>query len=555
MHQPCEVLVVGAGPTGLTAALALTAQGVRVAIVDEASTRHREARASAVHARSLELLAPYGVADRIEAYASPVHDVRFFDWTGREIMRRSPRAIDSQYPALQNVQQWRTEQLLEEELNARGVMVQRDVRFVSLSQDAHGVEVEVVTTGGPCSLRAAFVVAADGAHSAVRHTLGLSMQGSDYPERWIAGELEVGEGRPSTESLILFEPDRVSLQFPLDRGRLFFATLKDDELVGRSRGRVDPEEVARVYQSGFGRHAHLGADIAAIPWSSLFTMHQCTAPEYQQGRVFLAGDAAHLCSAAGGNGMNAGIGDAINLAWRLAAHLRIGADTSIFEGYSLDRREHFEHVNASSDAAHRLLVAHDPECFQLGAPRGLRAAFARLFMHAPATPTLADRELGETSIASVRDPAYVNRVADPALGTMHAGMRIPPLTDCSVGFGSPRPWCALCDGFHWTVLIAVASRDDVRAKHVALFDALASSRLRGRVRTIVATADAFSWNAPRPTIYLVRPDGVVAYREDCAPSGIPSPQGIAVWLDRFFRANSSVTLSSSCLEVPDSSIR
>ena len=85
----CEVLVVGAGPTGLAAALALTAQGVRVAIVDEAPERHREARASAVHARTLELLAPFGVADRIAAYATPIHLVRFFASDGREIMRRN----------------------------------------------------------------------------------------------------------------------------------------------------------------------------------------------------------------------------------------------------------------------------------------------------------------------------------------------------------------------------------------------------------------------------------------------------------------------------------
>ncbi len=540
VSRDCEVLVVGAGPTGLAAALALAAQGVHVSIIDESATRHREARASAVHARTLELLAPYGVADRIVAYANPVHDVRFFDVTGREIMRRSPRAIDSQYPALQNVQQWRTEALLEDALRARGVEVARGARFVSLAQDESGVEVVIATSLGKERMRASFVVAADGAHSAVRHALGLHMEGSDYPERWIAGELEVAEGRTSTESSILFEPDRVSLQFPLDHGRLFFATLKDDELPGQSRGAVAPEEVARVYHAGFGRHAHLGAEVRAVPWSSMFAMHQCTVPDYRVGRVLLAGDAAHLCSAAGGNGMNAGIGDAMNLAWRLAACLRAEANDSILDGYTLDRHEHFEHVNASSDAAHRLLVAHDPACFSLGAPRGLRAILSRVLAHEPMGPTDADRELGETSFAATRDPAYVDHAANPASGRLRAGMRVPPLADCSVGFGAPRPWCSVFDAVHWTLLLAVPSRDLIRVRDVEALDALVLPRLRGRVRTVVAAGEAFAWNAPRWTISLVRPDGVVAYREDGAPGSFPDGGRLSQWLDRFFPRSDSI---------------
>ena len=534
------MLVVGAGPTGLAAALALRAQGVRVAIVDEAPERHREARASAVHARTLELLAPFGVADRIAAYATQIHMVRFFASDGREVMRREFHAIDSPYPPLQNVQQWRTEALLDDQLLMRGVVVERGTRFESLTQDATGVEVVLADARGERRVRSAFVVAADGAHSGVRRALGLSMEGTDYPERWIAGELNVSEGTTATESQILFDPDRVSLQFPLDHGRLFFATLKDDELPGKSRGHVAPEEVARVYRAGFGRHARLGADVRAIPWSSLFVMHQCTIPDYRHGRIFLAGDAAHLSSAAGGNGMNAGIGDGINLAWRLAAHLRLGASAAILDGYSRDRHEHFEHVNASSDAAHRLLAAHDPTCFKVNAPRGIRAALTRVFSHASSGPALVDRELGETSLALTRDPAFVDHVVNSASDAIRAGMRVPTLADFSIGFGAPRPWCALFDGFHWALVLAIPSRDSVRAKHVEDLETIVLPRLKGRVRTVVAAGDAFAWNAPRPTLSLIRPDGVVAYREDCAPGGIPSGARLSVWLDRFFPAADSI---------------
>ncbi|MFM1868395.1 MAG: Pentachlorophenol 4-monooxygenase [Planctomycetota bacterium] len=536
----CEVLIVGAGPTGLAAALALSAQGVRVAIIDEAPERHREARASAIHARTFELLTPFGVADRLAAYATPIERVRFFGSDGREVMRRDFRAIDSPYPPVQNVQQWRTEALLDDQLLLRGVHVARGTRFESLSQIDAGVEAVLTTPLGQRRARSAFLIAADGGHSCVRRALGLHMEGSDYPERWIAGELRVAEGNSAAESQILFEPDRVSLQFPLDHGRLFFATLKNDELPGQSRGYVAPEEVERVYREGFGRHAHLGADVRAIPWSSLFVMHQCTIPDYRHGRVFLAGDAAHLSSAAGGNGLNSGVGDAINLAWRLAAHLRLGASEAILDGYSLDRHEHFDVVNAASDATHRLIAAHDPSCFKVNAPRGLRAAFARIFSHAQDGPAPADRELGETSLISTRDPAFVDHVANPTAGAIRAGMRVPMLADCSIGCGAPRPWCALFDGFHWTLLLAIPSRDHIGVKHVEDIEAFVLPRLKGRVRTVVAAGDAFAWNAPRPTLSLIRPDGIVAYREDCAPGGIPDGARLSAWLDRFFPAADSI---------------
>jgi hypothetical protein len=238
--------------------------------------------------------------------------------------------------------------------------------------------------------------------------------------------------------------------------------------------------------------------------------------------------------------MNAGIGDGINLAWRLAAYLRLGASAAILEGYSLDRHEHFEHVNASSDAAHRLIAAHDPTCFKVNAPRGIRAALSRVFSHASSGPALVDRELGETSLALTRDPAFVDHVVNSASDAIRAGMRVPTLADFSIGFGAPRPWCALFDGFHWTLVLASPSRDSVRAKHVEDLETIVLPRLKGRVRTVVAAGDAFAWNAPRPTLSLIRPDGIVAYREDCAPGGIPSGARLSMWLDRFFPAADSI---------------
>ena len=531
MDMSCEVLVVGAGPTGLTHALALKAQGVDVRIIDSAPSRHTEARATAIHARTLEMLAPYGVADRIVAYANPVHCVCFFGPDGREVMRKHPAAIDSPYPPLQNLQQWRTEALLLDQLESHGVLVERAANFIEARQEGDVVLSTIERNGRRATVASRFLVGCDGAHSAVRHAAGIRLEGGDYPERWVAAELAREDRHVRTEARFLFNRDRVVLLIPCDMSVLFVATLRDGEFPDQRRGHADPAEVLAIYERALAAHPARRESVVGVPWAGVFAMHHCVAPDYRRGRIFLAGDAAHLCSAAGGNGMNAGMQDAINLAWRMAAHLRLGADSTILDGYSLERHEAFELINAGSDAAHKLLVAHDPSAFSTGGVAGLRAMLARVLHPAPAGPSEADRALGEVHISYAKDPLLADHAAT---GRLRAGMRVPPTADLTVGFGSPRPWSALHDGFNWTAILAVASRDDLRASDVAAIDQLAVRRLRGRVRTVVAAGDAFAWNTPRPTLYLVRPDGYVAFRADAAPGEMPSTAALSAWFDRGF---------------------
>jgi 2-polyprenyl-6-methoxyphenol hydroxylase-like FAD-dependent oxidoreductase len=528
-------------------ALALAHQGVDVRIVDSAPSLHREARASALHARTLEVLAPLGVSERLSAHAHAVHRVRFFGPDAREILCRTLGAIDSPYPPMQNLEQWRTEALLADQCAARGVLVERSSEFLRAEQGATGVVSWIAREGRESALRARFLVGCDGARSAVRRSLGVRLEetGSvaagashgDYPERWIAGELRLAGDGLGREARILFETDRVALEFPLHGGALFFATLRDDEIPGTTHGAVDPGEVHRVYGRAFGRHAALRGEIASVPWSSAFAMHHCAAREYRSGRIFLAGDAAHLTSAAGGSGMNAGLQDAVNLAWRLAAHLRMGVAERILDGYSVDRHEAFEAIDARSDAAHRLLVAHDPNAFSGARPGGLRALVARFLSPAPEGAGDADRELAETSDRLARHASFVDLVrpnaGSSATGAVRPGMRVPPLADFSMDRGGPRPFSALFDGLHWTLVVAVESTELAPAAEVAALDALAVARLSGRVRTVVAAGDAFRWNAPNPTVFAVRPDGIMAFRADSECGRLPSPSLLAEWFDAF----------------------
>lgn len=515
----CEVLVVGGGPVGLATALSLVAQGVDVRIIDEMPARHMTPRASAIHARTLELLAPFGVADRLAAYAQPIRQVRYFDAAGEAVFTRQLRSIDSQYPAQQNLQQWHTEWIIAEQLQARGVTVQAATRCTGVVQDSDGVVASLESDDGATTLRCRYLVAADGARSTVRKSLGARMIGTDYPERWIAAELEIEHTDVNTDVDAWFGAERFAFKLPLDGAVMFFATLRDDEYPGAGRGPAEPAQVMAVYEASFGAIPHLACSVRGIAWASFFEMHNCCLPDFRIGRVFFAGDAAHLVSAAGGYGMNTGIQDGINLAWRLAAHLRLNVDATILDGYNVDRQEMFVQISAMSDAAHRLMVGRDVEA--------LRKPELRL----PETMATADRAVGEVGLAYARDRLWRDEAAS---GALRAGMRVPPTADFASGEGASRLWASLYDGFNWTVVIAVPDRKALRTTYIRSVDLAALVWLNGRVRLVVAAGDAFAWNAPRPTLYVVRPDGYIAFRCDAEPGALPDVGRLSTWLIETF---------------------
>jgi hypothetical protein len=119
-------------------------------------------------------------------------------------------------------------------------------------------------------------------------------------------------------------------------------------------------------------------------------------------------------------------------------------------------------------------------------------------------------------------------------GSFTAGMRVPPTADFSCGEGAPRPWSGIYDGFNWTVVLAVPDRKSVRSADIRQIDLAALVWLNARVRIVVAAGDAFSWNAPRPTLYVIRPDGYIAFRCDAAPGQLPEVERLAAWLGETF---------------------
>lgn len=308
-----DVLVVGAGPTGLTLAAALAGRGVRVQVVDKQAEGANTSRAAVIHARTLEVLEPLGVADTLVA-----RGLRASRFTVRDRDRvLVPIAFDdlpSRYPYSLMLSQAETEAVLLQRARELGVEVCRPCALASFTQDAHGV---LATFDDGRQVRARFLVGADGMHSSVREQAGIAFEGGTYGESFVLADvrLEANGAVPQREVLLFFAPAGMAVVAPLPDG------------VHRIVATVDaaPEQPDAAYVQALldarGPRARR-ALVSEVLWGSRFRVHHRVAQAYRRGRVLLAGDAAHVHSPAGGQGMNVGIQDAVALGHALHASLR-----------------------------------------------------------------------------------------------------------------------------------------------------------------------------------------------------------------------------------------
>ncbi|GGF48098.1 3-(3-hydroxyphenyl)propionate hydroxylase [Marmoricola endophyticus] len=353
-----DVIVVGAGPTGLTAAVELARRGVPVRVLDAAEGPHRGSRAKGVQPRTLELLDQIGVADRLVSLGTFDLPIRTHAPDGSFSDRsRDPEpdtAPDPTTPWRSTllVPQWRTEQVLRERLAEEGVEVEYVSRVAGLSQDDGGVD---LVLEGDRRLRAAWVVGADGGTSVVRRQLGVGFLGETHEEvRLLLGDAEI-------DGLDRDHWHMWSAEGPLiGTGSAFFALCP---LPAASTWQIqiahaDPDlRATPALLTELVDALHPRVRVRRVEVVSDWRLNVRMVEDYRVGRVFLAGDAAHVHSPAGAMGMNTGIGDAVNLAWKLAAVLR-GADPSLLASYADERLPVAAHVlGLSSELTGRAITA------------------------------------------------------------------------------------------------------------------------------------------------------------------------------------------------------
>lgn len=337
-----DVLIVGAGPTGLTLATSLARDGHDVTIVDNQAEGDNTSRAAVVHARTLEALESVGVAERLAAQG--IHASRFTIRDRDRVLVPVPFGqLPTDYPYTLMVSQAVTEAVLLERLAEFGRRVLRPHTVTALDQDADGV---TVTFSDGAQVRAAYVVGTDGMHSIVREQAGIAFDGAAYAESFTLADVRLSGGVPADEVVLYFSPAGSMVVAPLPGG------------VHRIVATVD--EAPKEPDAAFAQNlldtrgpAAERAEVHEVIWGSRFRIHHRVAATYRSGRVLVAGDAAHVHSPAGGQGMNAGITDAIALGGALHGVLT-GGSPDLLDDYGRNRRPVAEHVVKLADRLTRL---------------------------------------------------------------------------------------------------------------------------------------------------------------------------------------------------------
>src|SRR6185312_2694482 len=334
-ESSCEVLVVGAGPTGLVLALWLNRLGVKVRIVDRLPAAAPYSRALGVQARTLEFYAQMDLAASVVAAGRQVEAANL--WVAGRRVAHAPLGPMgtgiSPYPYVLIYPQDAHERLLEDRLRAAGVAVDRGVELAAFSETADGIAAELRHAGGRVETCAArYLAGCDGAHSRVREGLGAAFDGGAYAHLFYVADVDGSGEAMNGELQVGLDRDDFMAIFPLPgsgRARLV-GTVRPD--AGRAGVPLAWEDVNQRVR------AWMPVEVARVNWFSTYHVHHRVAQSFRGGGAFLLGDAAHVHSPVGAQGMNTGIGDAVNLAWKLAAVLHGGAAPWLLDTFDTERR-------------------------------------------------------------------------------------------------------------------------------------------------------------------------------------------------------------------------
>jgi 2-polyprenyl-6-methoxyphenol hydroxylase-like FAD-dependent oxidoreductase len=353
-----SVLIIGAGPTGLALALWLTRLGVAVRIVDKAPEPGATSRALAVQVRTLEFYRQMGIADSLVTGGVKIAGANF--WVKGAKAARVPfgRIGEglSPYPFVLVYPQDAHERLLIEQLGRLRVKVERAVELISFDQHGDRVRATLKRANGTEELcEAAYLAGCDGASSTVRERLTIDFPGGTYAGLFYVADVEVAAGPVTDGELhVDIEDADFVLVFPLKgKGRL--------RLVGIVREPPDVEHEGLTFDDVRGRAIeHLKLDVTRVNWFSTYKVHHRVASRFREERAFLLGDAAHIHSPVGGQGMNTGIGDAVNLAWKLAAVLKGGAAERLLDSYEAERIAFARRLVATTDRVFTIVTRRGP---------------------------------------------------------------------------------------------------------------------------------------------------------------------------------------------------
>ncbi|MBL7251642.1 FAD-dependent monooxygenase [Alloalcanivorax marinus] len=523
-----KVLIVGAGPTGLTLGINLLRAGVPCRIIDRQEERSEHSRALGLHARSLEIFDAMGVLDAVLAEGRPLSMIRVHGEKG-PLMDLDFGALASPFPYLLCCPQPRLEVILERRYRRLGGDLWRGAELLQAQQDGSGVTAVVRHDGDEVAIGTQLMVGADGAHSKVRELLGLPFEGHDYREHFLLADVDWAPNLA----------DDAFHGFLLADGNLAAIPMPDGwRLVISENGEPDEEAGEPTLEDFHERlRAALGPE-TPLPeqarWLSRFTIQRRLVSHYRRNRILLAGDACHVQSPLGAQGMNTGIADAFNLAWKLVLFCRGRGGGALLDSYQRERRPVAEDMLRGVDALSRASLVR---------ARALRGARDSLLRLAGGRPQLARRLVRRASQLDVhyRHSPLVEAGPDAEVGRRRQGPlpgdRVPDAALVSLRDGGPRRVQGLLRQPLHHLLLQLDEAPDHRTRVIlhALLSRLPDEYLNELRVTLIGRGDleldppqgamakaVHRWRdehgefqaafGPGSRLWLMRPDGHLAYR-------------------------------------------
>ncbi|KAK2806217.1 hypothetical protein FQN50_005942 [Emmonsiellopsis sp. PD_5] len=529
MKTKTDTLIIGAGPTGLVLALWLTRQGISVRIIDKHPATASTSRALVIHARTLELYRQLDLADEVVANGHKIEATNV--WVGGVHKGHVPFGDAGKgltpYPFIHVYPQDQHEMLLERRLEGLGVRVERFKELVDFTEHEEGVtarlrdtlhttkdhdDSELETETETCE--ASFIIGCDGAHSAVRHCCNIPFEGETYSQAFFVADVEGSGPIFNGQAHVTFNANDFFLMLAYDRGHR-----------GRLNGAIDTRNLINkdkdISELTFNDvtaamlQSNPAIRIDKVNWFTTYHVHHRLAQSFRSkgSRAFLAGDAGHIHSPVGGQGMNTGIGDAVNLAWKLAAVIRGEAGLELLDSYEVERRAFAEVLLGTTDSAFNFIVSE-----------GYMAYFMRTWV----IPVLAP---WVTRVERVRKMMFA-RMSQTLINYRHSklagGEGLNSHSTVVVG-GDRLPWAPVGDVDSYECLKEITWQ-------VHVYGAV-KEELRRWCEDVKIPLHVFEWDGRygeaglgRDVVYLIRPDTYVAVADGEA-------EGVAGRLEGYLKDN------------------
>lgn len=356
----CDVLIVGAGPVGLTAATTLLFHGIRPRLIERLPEVINQSRAAAIQSRTLEIFQRLGLVDKFLAQGTRVHGARIYDGKKNLIAHLQLDGGETPFSFMLGLGQSFTENLLTEGLAKYGATVERNVELVSFTQNADAVEARLRHSDGTEEVvRCKYLIGTDGSRSTVRHQLGLELVGETIPSHWLTADCSVDWEFARDEAVAFLTTNGFTFAMPIEDDRWRFISPSSHPLPeGKCATLEDVQAVC-------DRIVPVPCKLHTPHWVTQFGLNTRLVPSMQEGRVFLCGDAAHVHSPVGGQGMNTGIQDAYNLCWKLALRLTGRAGDSLVMSFNTERHDNAARMLRGVRPGTKIVNLHNPVAIEI----------------------------------------------------------------------------------------------------------------------------------------------------------------------------------------------